>query len=55
MRKLKDLFTEIGISKVKLAKYLGGSRQMLYNYLSEDTLENWPNEKSAKICRLLVI
>ena len=55
MRKLKDLFTEIGISKVKLAKYLGVSRQMLYNYLSEDNLENWPKEKSAKICSLLGI
>ena len=50
---LKKLFTEIGISKVKLAKYLGVSRQMLYNYLAEDDLDKWPNEKSIKLFALL--
>ena len=53
MKNLKDLFTELGISKVRLAKYLGVSRQMLYNYFAEDSLENWPNEKAAKLLTLL--
>ena len=53
MTKIKDLFSEIGISKVRLAKYLGVSRQMLYNYLAEDNIENWPKEKAVKIYGLL--
>ena len=28
MKSLKDIFGELGISKVRLAKYLGVSRQM---------------------------
>ena len=38
MRKLNDLFQELGISKVRLAKYLGVSRQMVYNYLELDNI-----------------
>ncbi|MCI5967042.1 MAG: hypothetical protein MRZ42_01495 [Tenericutes bacterium] len=53
MQNLKKLFSEIGISKVRLAKYLGVSRQMLYNYLAEENLENWPKEKAMKILCLL--
>ena len=53
MQNLKNLFSEIGISKVRLAKYLGVSRQMLYNYLAEENLENWPKEKAMKILCLL--
>ena len=52
---IKDLFTELGISKVRLAKYLGVSRQMLYNYLAQDSLEEWPKEKAAKVLTLLDI
>ena len=55
MKDLKDLFTQLGISKVRLAKYLGVSRQMLYNYFAEETLEKWPKEKSAKLLTLLGI
>ena len=33
MNELKRILNELGISKVKLAKYLGVSRQMVYNYL----------------------
>ena len=55
MKNLKDLFSEIGISKVRLAKYLGVSRQMLYNYLAEDSLERWPKEKAVKLYTLLGI
>ena len=55
MKNLKDFFSELGISKVRLAKYLGVSRQMLYNYLSQDSLEGWPKEKAVKLCALLGI
>lgn len=53
MQNLKKTFTEIGISKVRLAKYLGVSRQMLYNYLAEENLDNWPKEKAMKVLCLL--
>ena len=45
MKELNQLLSEIGISKVKLAKYLGVSRQMIYNYLDLDSLNKWPQEK----------
>ena len=38
MKELNVVLTELGISKVRLAKYLGVSRQMLYNYLAIDDL-----------------
>lgn len=53
MQNLKKMFSELGISKVRLARYLGVSRQMLYNYLAEDELENWPKEKAMKVLCLL--
>ncbi len=46
---------ELGISKVRLAKYLGVSRQMLYNYLALSSLEEWPKEKALKLLSLLDI
>ena len=55
MKELNVVLTELGISKVRLAKYLGVSRQMLYNYLAIDDLNNWPKEKAAKILSLLNI
>lgn len=55
MKDLNVLLTELGISKVRLAKYLGVSRQMLYNYLAIDDINNWPKEKAAKILSLLGI
>lgn len=55
MKELNVALTELGISKVRLAKYLGVSRQMLYNYLAIDDLNNWPKEKAAKILSLLNI
>lgn len=55
MNDLNRLLTEIGISKVKLAKYLGVSRQMLYNYLGEKSIDKWPKEKSTKLFTLLGI
>ena len=55
MQKLNDLFQELGISKVRLAKYLGVSRQMVYNYLELDDLSKWPKEKKLMLYRLLDI
>ena len=42
MDRLNELLQELGLSKVKLAKYLGVSRQMVYNYLVLDSLDKWP-------------
>lgn len=55
MDKLKNILNELGISKVKLAKYLGVSRQMVYNYLEFDSLEKWPKEKRILLFKLLNI
>ena len=55
MKELNVVLTELGISKVRLAKYLGVSRQMLYNYLSIDDINNWPKEKAAKLLSLLTL
>ena len=53
MKELNVVLTELGISKVRLAKYLGVSRQMLYNYLAIEDFRDWPKEKLAKILSLL--
>jgi predicted transcriptional regulator len=55
MKELNSLLSEIGISKVKLAKYLGVSRQMIYNYLELDSLNKWPQEKRILLLKLLDI
>lgn len=55
MENLSNKLAELGISKVRLAKYLGVSRQMLYNYLAFDSLEQWPKEKAVKLLSLLNI
>ncbi len=55
MKELNIILTELGISKVRLAKYLGVSRQMLYNYLGIDDISRWPKEKAAKLLSLLNI
>ena len=53
MDKLNEILQELGISKVKLAKYLGVSRQMVYNYLELKSLNKWPKEKKILIFKLL--
>ena len=53
MENLNNLLTELGISKVRLAKYLGVSRQMLYNYLALNSLNDWPKEKAVRLFSLL--
>lgn len=55
MRKLNELFQELGISKVRLAKYLGVSRQMVYNYLELNDINKWPKEKKILLFKLLDI
>lgn len=55
MNCLNDLLQEIGVSKVKLANYLGVSRQMVYNYLELDSLNKWPKEKKILLFKLLDI
>ena len=55
MSKISSVLSEIGVSKVRLAKYLGVSRQMLYNYLALDKLEEWPSEKATRLMQLLEI
>lgn len=52
---LKDLLQELGISKVKLSKYLGVSRQMVYNYLEMNDVNKWPKEKKILFLKLLNI
>lgn len=53
MNKLNEILQELGISKVKLAKYLGVSRQMIYNYLELESISKWPKEKRILLFKLL--
>ena len=55
MSKINNVLSEIGVSKVRLAKYLGVSRQMLYNYLACENLEDWPSEKATRLMQLLEV
>ena len=53
MNRLNDILHELGISKVKLAKFLGVSRQMIYNYLELDDINKWPKDKKVLLLNLL--
>lgn len=53
MKEVNGLLKELGISKVKLAKYLGVSRQMVYNYLEMNSISEWPKDKKTKLLLLL--
>ena len=55
MDKLNKILQELEISKVRLAKYLGVSRQMVYNYLDGENLEKMPNDKKLRLFELLNI
>ncbi len=55
MNKLNELLQELGVSKVRLAKYLGVSRQMVYNYLELKNINKWPKEKKILLFKLLDI
>ena len=53
MERLNEILKELGISKVKLAKCLGVSRQMIYNYLELDDINKWPKDKKVILFNLL--
>ena len=55
MSKINNVLSLLGVSKVRLAKYLGVSRQMLYNYLACENLEDWPSEKATRLMQLLEV
>ena len=55
MKELNNILSKIGISKVKLAKHLGVSRQMVYNYLELDSIDKWPKEKQILLFQLFNI
>lgn len=55
MERLNELLHELGISKVKLAKFLGVSRQMIYNYLELDDINKWPKDKKVLLLNLFGI
>ena len=55
MEKLNEILHELGISKVKLASFLGVSRQMIYNYLEMDSINKWPKDKKVLLFNLLGI
>ena len=55
MDKLNELLKELGISKVNLAKFLGVSRQMIYNYLELDDINKWPKDKKIMLFNLFKI
>jgi len=53
VEKINLILKEANISKVNLAKYLGVSRQMVYNYFDGDDLSKLSNEKSQVLFSLL--
>ena len=53
VEKINVILKEANISKVNLAKYLGVSRQMLYNYLDGEDLSKLSNDKSQALFTLL--
>ena len=55
MEELNKILQELDISKVRLAKFLGVSRQMVYNQLDSENLEKMPVDKKMKLFDLLNI
>ena len=55
IEKINLILKKTNISKVNLAKYLGVSRQMVYNYLDSDDLSKMPTEKSNLLFKLLEV
>ena len=53
VEKINLILKKVNISKVNLAKYLGVSRQMVYNYLDSSDLSKLPNEKCQMLFELL--
>ena len=55
IEKINLILKKTNISKVNLAKYLGVSRQMVYNYLDSDDLSKMPAEKCQLLFKLLEV
>ena len=55
VEKINLILKKTNISKVNLAKYLGVSRQMVYNYLDSDDLNKMPAEKCQPLFKLLEV
>lgn len=55
VEKINLILKKTNISKVNLAKYLGVSRQMVYNYLDSDNLNKMPAEKCQLLFKLLEV
>lgn len=55
MKDVNRIINECNLSKVRVAKYLGVSRQMLYNYLGFETIDELPNDKKNKLFKLFDI
>lgn len=55
IEKINLILKKTNISKVNLAKYLGVSRQMVYNYLDSNDLNKMPAEKCQLLFRLLEV
>ena len=53
MNEVNRIINESGISKVNVAKFLGVSRQMLYNYLALSSTDELPKDKQNKLLLLL--
>lgn len=51
--KINLILKDANVSKVNLAKYLGVSRQMIYNYLDGDDLSKVPSDKCQLLFKLL--
>ena len=52
MKEVNRIINECNLSKVRVAKYLGVSRQMLYNYLGFEKIDELPNDKKNKLFKL---
>lgn len=53
VEKINLILKKANISKVNLAKYLGVSRQMVYNYLDGEDLSKLPSDKCQLLLNLL--
>lgn len=52
MNEVNRIINESGLSKVSIAKYIGVSRQMLYNYLALSDINDIPKDKQNKLFSL---
>ena len=53
IEKINTILKRSNVSKVNFAKYLGVSRQMVYNYFEYEDLTKWPKDKKESLYRLL--